>query len=429
MKTKLTISLFSLFALSVATAQDNAGVYDYFNSKIDEAVAAATVVDGEDADESNPVYAKLFSTPVLYESVVDGAFAGKDDAKSDVKTMDAEREAVIDGVMMELYRTAPEKVQMTEAELRSEKFVPVHVAKVAAPDIKFAKLEIPDDIAGGMKTTVKKPSNWKFSGRTSLTFTQNFISENWYQGGESNYAMLATIDLDMNYDDKDRITWTNHFDLDLGFATSQADTLHTFRANTDKLRLESTFGYKIVKSLDLAAKLKVESQMLPNYPVNTADFISNCLAPLDANASIGFNYKPDLGDFKLEVFLAPLSAYNFRYVHYERLAGSLGVDEANKGVFRAGRGLARHDYGTQLVVTVPTYKLTSFLDVYSRLEYYTNYSRVFFQWETKFNVALSKYFTASLMLNARFDDSVNPHESWEYWQLKELFTLGVAYAW
>jgi hypothetical protein len=111
------------------------------------------------------------------------------------------------------------------------------------------------------------------------------------------------------------------------------------------------------------------------------------------------------------------------------LAGSLGVDEANKGVFRAGRGLARHDYGTQLVVTVPTYKLTSFLDVYSRLEYYTNYSRVFFQWETKFNVALSKYFTASLMLNARFDDSVNPHESWEYWQLKELFTLGVAYAW
>ena len=428
MKTKLTISLFSLFALSVATAQNNAGVYEYFNSKIDEAVSAAAVVDGEDADDSNPVYAKLFSTPVLYESVVEGAFAGNDDAvESDVKAMDAEREAVIESVMMELYRTAPEKVQMTEAELRSEKFVPTHVTKVAAPELKFAKLEIPTDVAGGMKTTVKKPSNWKFSGRTALTFTQNFISENWYQGGESNYAMLATIDLDLNYDDKDRITWTNHFDLDLGFATSQADTLHSFRANTDKLRLESTFGYKIVKSLDLAAKLKVESQMLPNYPVNTQDFISNCLAPLDANASIGFNYKPDLGNFKLEVFLAPLSAYNFRYVHYERLANSLGVTEDNG--FDAGRGRARHDFGTQLVVTIPSYQLTSFLDVYSRLEYYTNYHRAFFQWETKFNVALSKYFTASLMLNARFDDSVVKHDDWKYWQLKELFTLGVAYAW
>ena len=431
MKTRFTFLLLSLFALSSVTAQENSEVYEYFNGKIDAAVAAATVVTDDDADDANPVYAKLFATPVLYDAVVEEAFGGDDEevASSDVKAMDEEREAVIGDMLIGLYRDAPEKVQMTEAELRSEKFVPAHVAKVNAPELNFAKLEIPTDVAGGMKTTVKKPSNWKFTGRTSLTFTQNFISENWYQGGESNYAMLATIDLDMNYDDKDRITWTNHFDLDLGFATSQADTLHTFRANTDKLRLESTFGYKIVKNLDLAAKLKVESQMLPNYPVNTADFISNCLAPLDANASIGFNFKPNLGNFKLEVFLAPLSAYNFRYVHYKRLATSLGVDETNKGVFKAGRGLARHDYGTQLVVTIPTYQLTSFLDVYSRLEYYTNYSRAFFQWETKFNVALSKYFTASLMLNARFDDSVVEHDEWKFWQLKELFTLGVAYAW
>ena len=428
MKTRLTLFLSVLFIGSSLMAQDNSDVYDYFNSKIDEAVSAAAVADADDNGDANPVYAKLFASPVLYQSVLKGACAGRETAaESDVKAMDDEREAVIDDMLIGLYRTAPEMVHITEAELRSEKSVPTHEAAVCAPVLNFKKLEIPADVVGGMKTTVTKPNYWKFSGRTSLTFTQNFISQNWYQGGESNYAMLATIDLDMNYDDKDRITWTNHFDLDLGFATSQADTLHSFRTNTDKLRLESTFGYKIVKNLDLAAKLKVESQMLPNYPVNTQDFISNCLAPLDANASIGLNFKPNLGDFKLEVFLAPLSAYNFRYVHYERLAASLGVNENNG--FDVGRGRARHDYGTQLVVTVPTYKLTSFLDVYSRLEYYTNYHRAFFQWETKFNVALSKYFTASLMLNGRFDDSVGRHEDWRYWQLKELFTLGVAYAW
>jgi hypothetical protein len=114
-------------------------------------------------------------------------------------------------------------------------------------------------------------------------------------------------------------------------------------------------------------------------------------------------------------------------VHYKDLAESLGVNETEG--FDVGRGRARHDYGTQLVVTIPTYKLTSFLDVYSRLEYYTNYKRAFFQWETKFNVALSKYFTASLMVNTRFDDSVVKHKDWKLWQLKELFTLGVAYAW
>ena len=428
MKTKPIISLFALCAFTAATAQDKTGVYDYFNAKIDEAVSAAAVVEETGAEDANHVYARLFSSPVLYNSVIKGACAGKDAVtESDIKAMDDEREAVIENMLVDLYRTAPSMVQMTEAELRSEKSVPTQEVSVSAPALDFKKLDIPTDVAGGMKTTVTKPNYWKFSGRTSLTFTQNFISENWYQGGESNYAMLATIDLDMNYNDNDRISWTNHFDLDLGFATSQADTLHSFRTNTDKLRLESTFGYKIVKSLDLAAKLKVESQMLPNYPVNTHDFISNCLAPLDANASIGFNFKPNLGNFKLEVFLAPLSAYNFRYVHYNRLAGSLGINDDNG--FDLGRGRARQDFGTQLVVTVPTYQLTSFLDVYSRLEYYTNYHRAFFQWETKFNVALSKYFTASLMLNARFDDSVNMHDEWKFWQLKELFTLGVAYAW
>ena len=428
MKTKPIISLFALCAFTAATAQDKTGVYDYFNAKIDEAVSAAAVVEETGSEDANHVYARLFSSPVLYNSVIKGACAGKDAVtESDIKAMDDEREAVIENMLVDLYRTAPSMVQMTEAELRSEKSVPTQEVSVSAPALDFKKLDIPTDVAGGMKTTVTKPNYWKFSGRTSLTFTQNFISENWYQGGESNYAMLATIDLDMNYNDNDRISWTNHFDLDLGFATSQADTLHSFRTNTDKLRLESTFGYTIVKSLDLAAKLKVESQMLPNYPVNTHDFISNCLAPLDANASIGFNFKPNLGNFKLEVFLAPLSAYNFRYVHYERLAGSLGINDDNG--FDLGRGRARQDFGTQLVVTVPTYQLTSFLDVYSRLEYYTNYRRAFFQWETKFNVALSKYFTASLMLNARFDDSVNMHDEWKFWQLKELFTLGVAYAW
>ena len=421
MKANLSFFLLSLFALSSVTAQNNSDVYNYFDSKINDAVAAANVVTDDVADEANPVYAKLFASPVLYSAVINEAFAGNDEpenAGDDIMAMDEERESIIDGMLMGLYRSAPEKVEMTEAELRNEKKVPAHVLKVSAPDLKFAKLEIPDDVVGGMKTTVKKPNYWKFSGRTSLTFTQSFISDNWYQGGEKNYyAMLATVDLDMNYDDKNRISWTNHFDFDLGFATYLSDSKLGIRTNTDKLRLESTFGYKLVKSLDLAAKVKAETQSLPYY--NGDVLQSAFISPLDANASVGLNYKPNWGNFKIEFYLAPFSGYNFRYVYHDELAEAYGL----------GLKHYKQDFGTQLVITIPTYKLTSFLDVYSRLEYYTNYKRVFFQWETKFNVALSKYFTASLMLNARFDDDAPRNENWHYWQLKELFTLGVSYAW
>ena len=425
MKTKLTTILSALFVCSSVMAQNNTDVYDYFNGKIDEAVSAASVVEGEDNEDANPVYAKLFASPVLYQSVVKGACAGKEaKGDSDVKAMDDEREAVIDNMLVGLYRTAPAMVHMTEAELRSEKSVPAKEIAVSAPALDFGKLVIPDDVVGGMKTTVTKPNYWKFSGRTSLTFTQSFISDNWYQGGEKNYyAMLATLDLDMNYDDKDRLSWTNHFDFDLGFATYENGEKLGVRTNTDKLRLESTLGYKLVKSLDIAAKVKAETQSLPFY--SSEDVLASAFAsPLDANASLGLNYKPNLGNFKMEIYLAPFSGYNCRYVYHDELTAMYGIET----------GHFKQSFGTQLVVTVPTYKLTSFLDVYSRLEYYTNYKggvdRVqLFQWETKFNVALSKYFTASLMMNVRYDEAVAVIPIWGKWHLKELFTLGVAYAW
>ena len=421
MKAKLSFLVFSLFAFSTVMAQDNSDVYNYFNGKIDEAVQTASDLSTSNSDvDSNPVYAKLFVSPVLYQDVIEEAFTGTEtmESGSNAIAMDDNREEVISDVLMGMYRDAPAKVEMTEEELRTHKMVNLRDYKIKAPEIKFPRLAIPEDVVGGMKTTVVKPNYWSFSGNTSLTFTQSFISDNWYQGGEKNYfAMLATIDLDVNYNDNNRISWTNHFDFDLGFATYQKEnTKLGMKTNTDKLRLESTFGYKLVKSLDLAAKVKVETQSLPYY--NGDVMQSAFISPLDANASVGLNYKPDLGNFKIEFYLAPFSGYNFRYVRHDELLATYGLEKHYT-----------QDFGTQLVVTIPTYQLTSFLDVYSRLEYYTNYHRVFFQWETKFNVALSKYFTASLMLNTRFDDSAARDVNWQYWQLKELFTLGVAYKW
>lgn len=420
MRTKLLLLLLVSFVVTGAKSQDNQEIVDYYNLKIDELVdKCQTISDDYDEEKTNPVYAKVFTTPVLYNSVIEKAFDTETESENDeLLAMDDKRADVIDGLMLDFYKNAPEHVEMTENELRSEKSVLAYKSEIEGLNIDINNSFKPEDVVGGMKTTVVKPNYWKFGGRTSLTFTQNFLSPNWFQGGESNYAMLATIDLDLNYDNQDRISWTNHFDFDLGFATYEADNKLGFRTNTDKLRLESTFGYRVVKSLDIAAKVKAETQSLPFYSGDNS-LVSAFISPLDANASIGLNYKPNIGNFKMEIYLAPFSGYNCRYVYHDELTAAYGIE---KGHFK-------QDFGTQLVVTIPTYKLTSFLDVYSRLEYYTDYHRVFFQWEAKFNVALSKYFTASLMLHTRFDDSVACHENWKYWQFKELFTLGVAYAW
>lgn len=424
MKTKLFLFLLISFVVTGAKSQDSQEIVDYYNLKIDELVEKWQNVSSDyDEEKTNPVYAKVFTSPVLYNSVIEKAFGTETETEeSDLLAMDDRRTEVIDALMLDLYKEAPEQVVITEAELRNEKSVMKYKPEISGLNLKINRGAMPEDVVGGMKTTVVKPNYWKFSGRTSLTFTQSFISDNWYQGGEKNYyAMLATVDLDLNYDNQDRLSWTNHLDFDLGFATYEADDKLGIRTNTDKLRLESTFGYKVVKSLDVAAKVKAETQSLPYYNADKS-LVSAFVSPLDVNASIGLNYKPDLGKFKIEVYLAPFSGYNFRYVYRD------GLVDAYLPAEREGKHF-NYDFGTQLVVTIPTYQLTSFLDVYSRLEYYTDYHRAFFQWETKFNVALSKYFTASLMLNTRFDDSFAYHENWKFWQLKELFTLGVAYAW
>lgn len=422
MKTKLSLLLFFSLVISGVKAQSNQETLDYYNLKIDELVSKWQNVSEEfEEEKTNHVYAKLFTSPILYNSVIENAVELEEREPSiDFLEMDTKRSDIIDDLMLNLYKTAPEKVKMTEGQLRDEKKLLENVSSVSAPVLSVSKMVMPDAVEGGMKTTVVKQNFWKFTGQTSLTFTQSFISDNWYQGGEKNYyAMLATVDLDLNYDDQNRITWTNHFDFDLGFATYENDSKLGLKTNTDKLRFESTFGYKLVKSLDVAAKVKVESQSLPNYDVSTKSLISACLSPLDGNASVGLNYKPDLGNFKIEIYLAPFSGYNVRYVRHDELTEAYGLGTAH----------VKQDFGTQLVVTIPRYQITPFLGVYSRLEYYTNYHRAFFDWETKFDVALSKYFTASLMLNTRFDDSVAMNENWKFWQLKELFTLGVAYKW
>ena len=426
MKLKYNLLLLS-FCVVFTAASQNSQVYSFFNKGIDAIVKEANEIDSDyEEDKSNHVYSRMFSIPVLYDAVINKACAGgeaEDESDSELLAMDEKRSAVIDRLLLDMYCTHPEKIVMTEEELLQEmSLAGVTTDKKPALEMVNARVNIPENVAGGMKTTVVKPNYWTTSGSIAMNFTQNYISDNWYQGGESNKTMICEFDFDVNYNDKDRISFRTHFDADLGFATTKADTLHSLKTNTDRLRIESNLGYKLIKNLDATVKVKLESQSMPSYYTNSHDFASNFMAPFDANFSVGLNYKPTIKKIRLEIFFAPLSAYNYRFVRYGKLTSRYGI--------RAGRH-HKEDFGTQLMITVPRQKISQLVNWYSKAEFYSNYARTFFQWENKFDISLNRYLTASLSLHARFDDSAPGlyDDEFGYWQLKEFMTLGVTYSW
>ena len=408
-----------------SAAQNDTGVYEYFKSKIETLVADSSCFTGSADVSPNPAFAKMLVTPVYYNSVVSKGTSLADAVGSDALVADEKRESVINSLMMNVYKTRPELVYATEGQLRSEKDVAEVDVKKSAPALDVVQkneVVLPENVLGGLATTVKKPNFWRTSGSFDLQFTQNYVTPNWSQGGDNSRTMLGVLVLNLNYDDKDRITFTNKFDAFLGFTTVEGDTLHKFKTNNDKLRLESTLGYKLVKNLDLAMKSNLETQMLPNYPTNSYDFVSKFMAPFDAKFSLGLNYKPSWENFSLEIYVAPLSAYNYKFVRYEELASRYGIKEGRHH---------REDYGTQLIVTVPSATLFKVVNWWSRAEFYTNYERAFFSWENKFDIKLTRYFKVSMVMHARFDDSSIDlkDEKYGFWQIKEYMTLGLTYTW
>ena len=177
---KIRFTLFLLFAVTgMLSYAQNSSVYEYFDKGIEELVAAAAETDnGYEEEKTNHVYQRLFTSPVLYGSVVRKAFSYNSDeseACSEMLAMDDKRSSVIDAMLLDVYSEHPQKVAMIEEELRKENTYPAVDESEEKPllALNTPAVYIPDNVAGDMKTTVVKPNYWKFAGRSSLTFSQN----------------------------------------------------------------------------------------------------------------------------------------------------------------------------------------------------------------------------------------------------------------
>ncbi len=330
--------------------------------------------------------------------------------------------AVVDRVLLDTYLKRPDFIVYTEAEIEQ---MPAFTDNLDKERSKKPKILDPIgkngyyDLSEEAGVVVKKPNWWTTGGNGSLQMTQNYISDNWYQGGESNFALVANLQLTANYNDKEKVQWENTLEAKFGMASSPSDLYHKFLTNNDQFRLYSKLGVQAATNWYYTISTEFKTQFANSYNSNSEDLISAFFAPMDWSTSLGMDFKLKKKNATLSVFIAPLT-YMLRYV------GNSRVDETSFGLDAGQR--VQHSLGSQLQPTL-SWTIIPAIVLDSRLDIQTSYDWTRIEWENTVNFILNKYLSTQLNVYARYDDSSEPTVGDSYFQVKELLSFGLNYQW
>ncbi len=327
----------------------------------------------------------------------------------------------VDDVLLNIYLNHPEYITNSENQLRDAGGIDETITTPIRTEVNLEKKEAPapqEVMDAPVDVVITKPNFWTYKGDHYLQFLQNYVSGNWYKGGESNYSMVGSITLEANYNNKQKVKWDNKLEMKLGFQTSRADSLHNLKTSEDLLRLTSKLGLQATKHWYYTLSVLAYTQFMRGYKNNDVFTYSDFMSPFNLNISIGMNYTVEWLNKKLtgNVQLSPL-AYNFRYVGRDALIKRYGLKEGHHTL---------HDIGSMFTVDL-TWKFTDNINWKTRLYGYSTFHRSELEWENTFTFQFNKYISSKLFIYPRFDDATTRDGHHAYWQFKEYASLGFSY--
>lgn len=381
---------------------------------------------------TNTGYYRMFLPAMLYRDKAELTL--KDSLNTETMQVLGSRELVSDAQkaskwtqkqLQLFYSKYPELVGKTQDEIdeivvfedniQEESNQKAHVSVVDL--FKPVNDPIPSPTEERAAPVIQRPNFWKKGGDGSLQFTQNYISDNWYKGGESTNLIMGTLKLFANYNDKQKVQWENLFEAKLGYNTQPSDTVHKYRVNTDLLRITSKIGLQANKRWYYTLSGEINTQFCRNYDKNSNNLKTAFLSPVNVILGLGMDYKVKKKTLTLSSQIFPLT-YSMRHVNSDR------VNETKFGLKEGETTM--HTFGSTFKTTM-SWKIASYIKLDSRLNCFSNYDHVEANWENTFNFILNKHLSTKLFVHARFDDGVKKEDT--YFQLNELLSFGLNYSW
>ena len=279
-----------------------------------------------------------------------------------------------------------------------------------------------------LEVDLPEMSKWSKGAKFQVHASQNYISSNWYKGGESNMAATLYAMGYFNYDNRKGLQWDNKAEWKLGLYGMASDSLRWLRVNEDLLRLNSKLGYKAFKNFYYTAEWDFQTSLFNTYKSNTYIRTSGPFSPIRMSLSAGMDYK---WNSMVSVFLSPLS-YKLVYVAdmsrkegvllEENIAHQVGITDGTRYSNQLG-ALIRTDFD---------YDFNESIGMEVHFSFFGNYvgkiKGVEVGCEVIGNFKINRFLSAKVSLYPRYDSTTIPADGGKpKMQFYELISLGFNY--
>lgn len=267
-----------------------------------------------------------------------------------------------------------------------------------------------------------KIRNWIHSFNASVQFSQAYLSDNWYQGGENNVNMVGNFVWNVKLNDiiHTKLLFENTVQYKVSVNSAPQDSVRGYSISQDLFQVNTKFGYKAIKNWYYSANMQFKTQLFNNYKANTYDMTTSFLSPAEWNIGVGMTYtntRKD-GKMKFDLSLSPLSVDMNICREIEKIdPTSFGIDAGKH--FKA-------EYGSNVEGKM-VWKVCPEVTWTSRIFAFTNYDHLQGDWENTLDFSINKYLSTRFYAHLRYDNSVTKDRDWKYWQFNEILSFGFNY--